>query len=75
MSRNRYTKAVRKDERARHAHQEKYLSAIAKTLRHVNTDFEAPVPISKAKDRRSTRLEHKRRHKSDRLGAADASQP
>lgn len=74
MSRNRYTKTIRKEERARLARREKNLDVIAKTLDRRDTGFESPVPINKAKDRRSIRLEHKRQHKPERPGATGAGQ-
>jgi hypothetical protein len=70
MPRNRYTKTIRKEERARIAHQEKELESWARELRLAVAESTAVVAENEMKVRRSARLEQKRRHKPVRRSAA-----
>jgi hypothetical protein len=63
MPRNKYTKAIRKDERARIAQQEKELESLTRELRRAVSENAVVVPANEMKVRRSARLEQKRLHK------------
>ncbi len=64
MSRNRYTKQVRKLERKQIERQEEELLAIERRLRSQESDPMEVPPVSEDKVRRCTRLEQKRRYKT-----------
>jgi hypothetical protein len=75
MPRNRYTKLVRIREHSQLTHQEKQLTALAKTLHRKPTESTILPVINDAKHRRSTRLEQKRRHRAKhRRSAASTDQ-
>ncbi|GAA4536562.1 hypothetical protein [Amycolatopsis samaneae] len=66
MPRNRYTKLIRKSERAQLAKQVAELAALEKEL-HGTSKPAAPLPVrNEVKEKRGTRLAHKRRHKPER---------
>jgi hypothetical protein len=72
MSRNRYTKLIRKEQRAQLAHHEKELLVLARTLRRPDVESPVVAPENKAKDHRSDRLEQKRLRKLARRSAIAA---
>lgn len=75
MPRNRYTRLVRKSERIQFDRQEKKLAALVRALRRGITEPTELAFVMSAKERRSTRLEHKRRHKPTRTeGVVPTSQ-
>lgn len=74
MARNRYTKIIRKEQRAQIAHREKELASLARELhRAVAEPVAAPV-TDDGKQRRRTRLEARRLHRPNRDAVA-ATQP
>lgn len=73
MPHNRYTNSVHKEERARLARQEKELVVIEKSLRNLDPEPMAGAPTDTAKERRSSRLEQKRRHKPKRNNSSSGS--
>jgi|GEM_PF-2732497 hypothetical protein len=74
MPRNRYTKAVREQEQALLARQEKELSTVARNIRCGNGESAVAPPINEAKKHRRARLKHKCRHKSERSDATGTGQ-
>jgi len=69
MSRNRYTKLVRKSERSQIVRQEKELTVIRRKLRQ-DAKPTAVLLADEAKECRSARLEQKMRHKARHRGDA-----
>jgi hypothetical protein len=66
MPRNRYTPLVNTRKRAQIARQEAELRPLARELRQPSPDF-FPLPVrNEDKEKRSARVEHKRRAKSAR---------
>jgi hypothetical protein len=74
MPRNRYTKAARKKQRAQIARQEQELAAIERRLRRQDAESPEVPPINEEKERRSARLEQKRRHKAKHRRSANENQ-
>jgi hypothetical protein len=74
MSRNRYTKLVRNEQRAQLARQEKELAAIRRSLRRPVVDV-VVTPAAETKRRRRARLERRRLDKPTRYAVAAASSP
>lgn len=77
MARNRYTKLVRKEQRAQLDRQERELVAVRRSLRRPVTET-AVTPASETKQRRRTRLERRRldkpaRYASPVIGSQSAS--
>jgi hypothetical protein len=72
MSRNRYTKLIRKEQHSQFARQEKELVAIGRTLRRQDVESVTVSPRSEAKERRSARLERKHLNKPTRCYAVAA---
>jgi hypothetical protein len=66
VPRNRYTRFVRVRERAQLAHQEKQLVQLIRQLRRGTTESPVVIPLTGAKERRSTRLAQNRLHKLSR---------
>jgi hypothetical protein len=76
MSRNRYTKIVRKEQRAQFARQEKELVAIRRKLLCQDIESVTVSPRNDAKERRSARLERKRLNTPTRPAVTgDTTQP
>jgi hypothetical protein len=73
MSRNRYTKVLRNIERGQISRQEKELTVIRRKLRGQDAEYMAVPLANETKERRSTRVEQKRRHKPKRRGTLLAS--
>lgn len=65
MSRNRYTKLIRKEQRIQLARQEKELLSIRRSLRRPVTET-AVTPVPVTKQRRRARLERRRLDKPAR---------
>lgn len=74
MSRNHYTKSVREYLQACRIRQEKELAAMAIDLRCQNGKFPEVLPVNKAKQRRSVRIEEKRRRQARRRGVTGTDQ-
>jgi hypothetical protein len=75
MSRNRYTKIVRKEQRAQLVRQEKELVAIRRKLLCQDIESVTVSPRNEGKERRSARMERKRLNKPQRHAvAADTTQ-
>jgi hypothetical protein len=69
MSRNDYTRTVRKRECRQIERQEQELRILARELRCTCTEFPILPVINEPKERRRVRLEHNRRHKPKRPNA------
>lgn len=75
MSRTRYTKVVREEQHIQIARKEKEVATVARKLHRQDAESSEVPPTTRAKERRSTRLEQKRRYKAKhRDGAADIDQ-
>jgi hypothetical protein len=70
MPRNRYTPTIRREERARAAHQEAALHGLARELHSGHPQDAATPAVNQAKARRSARLEQKRLRRLRRTEAA-----
>lgn len=78
MSRNRYTKLVRNEQRIQIAHQEKELAALARELHRPPATQPETLPVTDiAKERRRIRRDRNLHHKPARLvsTASQGSEP
>lgn len=74
MSRNRYTKLVRKEQHIQLARQEKELAAIRRSLRRSVVDA-VVAPTAESKQRRRARLERRKWDKPARYAVAASGSP
>lgn len=74
MSRNHYTKIIRKEQRALLARQEKALAVLARELHRTATEPAAAPVADDGKQRRRIRLEMRRLHRPNRDAIAATHQ-